>query len=134
MQPFPPCAGIIVFNGDQTILVSTEQGNLSFPKGKRNTTETDIAAAWRELQEETGLTQNDVRLVDGVHFDELSDKGNPSVRYFVGQLIADTGRSLTFDSTELASVRWYPVSDALQMDRLKASRRNILEQAKRYRN
>jgi len=30
-----PCAGIIVFDSDKTILVSTNRGNHSFPKGKR---------------------------------------------------------------------------------------------------
>lgn len=139
MQPFP-CAGIIVFGGCvaggkvlptgiQTILARTERNNYSFPKGKRNKGETDIVAAWRELQEETGLTQNNVRLLEGVHFDELTGKGNPSVRYFVGALIDDTQRKLTFDSSELAGVEWHSIGDALQLEGLREARRSILGQA-----
>ena len=49
-----PCAGIIVFDNDKTILVQTKAGRFSFPKGKRNKSESELETAWRELQEETG--------------------------------------------------------------------------------
>ena len=54
-----PCACFVVFSTDctQTVLVETPRGNLSFPKGKREKGETDMVAALRELEEETGLTQ-----------------------------------------------------------------------------
>lgn len=124
-----PCAGIIVFNGDKTILVSTERGNHSFPKGKREKSESDLEAAWRELGEETGLTSDEVQLINGVHFDELSNKGFPSVRYFVGHLTRAPVNGFTFDHTELAEVKWYPITEVLQMDRLKGQRKEILEKA-----
>ena len=79
----PPCAGIIVINVDETVLVSTQNGNYSFPKGKRNKNETSLETAWRELGEETGLEKKHVKLIDDFTIDELSDKGNIAIRYYI---------------------------------------------------
>lgn len=123
-----PCAGIIVFDADKTILVSTDRGNLSFPKGKREKNETNIDTAWRELNEETGLEKNRIKLVNNYFFDEYTDKGNPSVRYFVGNLVG-TYNNFKFDPKELANVGWYSVFDVTKFDKLKKARREILENA-----
>ncbi|XWV25157.1 NUDIX hydrolase [Tupanvirus deep ocean] len=124
----PHCAGIIVFKGEETVLVSTDRGNLSFPKGKRNKGETDIQTAWRETNEETGLTQDQIKLLDGVYFDEYTRKGNLSVRYFVGVLVKEH-QKFKFDPTELANVAWYSVENACSFEKLKKERREILEKA-----
>ena len=124
----PPCAGIIVFNGDNTVIVSTDTGNMSFPKGKLDKAETDIVAAWRELEEETGLTNSKVKLINDIYFDEQSSKGNLSVRYFVGILTSEH-TAFTFDETELAKVAWYNVEEALKFEKLKKERRIILAEA-----
>ncbi|XWV26420.1 NUDIX hydrolase [Tupanvirus soda lake] len=126
--PVPHCAGIIVFKGEETVLVSTDRGNLSFPKGKRNKGETDLQTAWRETNEETGLTQEHIKLLEGVYFDEYTRKGNLSVRYFVGVLIKEH-KNFTFDPTELACVAWYCVEDACKLEKLKEERREILKKA-----
>ena len=126
---YPPCAGIIVFNCDKTILVSTDTGNLSFPKGSRKNNESDIQTAWRELEEETGLTKDDVKLVDGLVYDEKSSKGFPSVRYFVANLVNET-KELHFENpNELLSVGWYDVNDILKKDKIKEERKAILMEA-----
>ena len=123
-----PCAGIIVFDQDNTILVRTSHGNHSFPKGKREKGESYIVAAWRELQEETGLTQMHIELLDNVFFDELSGKGNPSVRYFVGRLTVEID-SFTFNKNELENVSWVNVNDAYKIEKFKDSRKAILKEA-----
>ena len=128
MDKLTPCAGIIVFNTDQTILVSTDRGNFSFPKGKRNKTETNIQAAWRELEEETGLTNDHVRLFNDIYFDEKTDKGYLSVRYFVGVLIKPIDK-FKFDKNELANVAWYKIDDAIRIEKFKKSRKDILTDA-----
>ena len=145
---FPPCAGIIVFRetlkGTQTILVKTEKANYSFPKGKRHKKsgplqrwlETDIEAAWRELNEETGLTKNDIQLIDNLYFDEQTKKGFASVRYFIGFLVSENNK-LTFDTNELAAADWYFIDDILKctsnstsgLEKMKAVRKIILENA-----
>lgn len=125
----PPCAGIIVFDGDRTILVETERGNLSFPKGKREKGESTIETAWRELKEETGLTFDLVTLLPNVHIDEYSDKGNLSIRYFLGRILNSSDHTFTFDPKELAQVKWYPIPEALSLSQLKSTRKEILRQA-----
>jgi len=134
----PHCAGIIVFDKNRTVLVSTERGHFSFPKGKRNKDETEIDAAWRELEEETGLTKNNVELIyldaekmESYCLDEYSDKGNLSIRYFVGKLVNPI-KKFKFDPTELANVQWYTIEDAMNLDKFKQSRKNILQEA--YKN
>lgn len=123
-----PCAGIIVFDGDKTILVNTSHGNHSFPKGKRNKGESYFDTAWRELNEETGLTQEHVKLLDDTFIDEFSSKGNPSVRYFIGKLMIPT-ETFTFDKDELENVKWVHVNDAYQIEKFSDSRKEILRQA-----
>ena len=129
-----PCSGIIVFDKDKTILVATKLGNFSFPKGKRDKGETDLETAWRELREETGLTSEHVQLITNEYFDELSSKGNPSIRYFVGRLVKQLD-IITFDEEELATVAWYGIDEALSLIKFKTERKNILVEAhKKYQN
>lgn len=125
-----PCAGIIVFNksSNQTILVSTDRGNFSFPKGKRNKKETDIETAWRELEEETGLTKNNVTLFDSHHIDEFTKKGHVSVRYFIGILTKDIPK-FKFDKSELTNVQWYDIDKVFKLDKLKDARKLVLQKA-----
>lgn len=123
----PPCTGIIIIDNDQTILVSTKRGNQSFPKGKRHRNETVLEAAWRELKEETGLDNRHIDLIEDYYIDELSDKGNLSIRYFVGLLKTDIKiNKFTFDTNELACVGWYNIIDALESNFLKKARKIIL--------
>lgn len=128
-----PCAGIIVFNNIsdldfETILVNTKVGNFSFPKGGRHKLETPIEAAWRELKEETGLTQEHVTLIDEDFIDELSNKGFASVRYFVGYL-TQKKPIITFDKDELEQACWYSIKDALEIKKFKNARKEILIKA-----
>ncbi len=123
-----PCAGIIVFNKDWTILVSTKYKNYSFPKGKRNKNESTIDAAWRELQEETGLTKNDVELINDFTINEHNDKGNLSITYFVGKLIKNVDE-LIFDANELENSEWFNVNTVYKLKKLKDRRKDILRQA-----
>ncbi len=123
-----PCAGIIVFNKDWTILVSTKYKNYSFPKGKRNRNEPTIDAAWRELQEETGLTKNNVELINDFTINEHNDKGNLSITYFVGKLIKNVDE-LIFDANELENSEWFNVNTVYKLKKLKDRRKDILRQA-----
>ncbi len=123
-----PCAGIIVFNKDWTILVSTKYKNYSFPKGKRNRNEPIIDAAWRELQEETGLTKNNVELINDFTINEHNDKGNLSITYFVGKLIKNVDE-LIFDANELENSEWFNIGTVYKLKKLKDRRKDILRQA-----
>lgn len=124
----PYCAGIIVFNNDKTVLVCTPKGHYGFPKGKRNKGEDILATAWRELQEETGLTADNVKLIDGITIDEKSDKGKLAVTYYVG-ILTKAIKEFKFDNTELSKVEWVQVNKAYKLDKLRDRRKDILKAA-----
>lgn len=124
----PPCAGIIVIDGDKTVLVSSKNDNYSFPKGKRNKGEESIDTAWRELTEETGLTKEHVEIIDGFVIDETSNKGNIAIRYFVGKLVKKS-MNFSYDTEELNGVEWITVINAFKLEKFKNRRKDILKQA-----
>lgn len=128
MLTTPPCSGIIVINSDETILVQTKNGNYSFPKGKKNKNETSLETAFRECREETGIEKTNLKIIDGYCIDEYSDKGNIAIRYYVGYTISKP-TEFKFDQSELNNVGWIKISDALQLDKLKNRRKEILQQA-----
>lgn len=131
----PHCAGIIVINGNETILVKNRRGNYSFPKGKIERGESIIDAAWRELQEETGLTSENIELVgNGNEFkfiDEYSSRGNLSIRYFIGKLIKNVEK-FTFDPQELQDVQFFKIEDISKLNNLRENRKTIAVSAFTY--
>jgi len=120
-----PCAGVIVFDNDKTVVVTSDRNRNSFPKGKRNRKETDLETAFRELEEETGLTHDHVELIEDFCIDETSNNNHPSVRYFVGKLVKPHTK-FTFDEDELQKVEWHRIEDALKLEGLKDRRKEIL--------
>jgi 8-oxo-dGTP pyrophosphatase MutT (NUDIX family) len=128
---YVPCAGFVVFSPDfkRTILVKTYAGRLSFPKGKRHKGETDMETALREMEEETGLSADDITLLaNGSYIDELSNKGNATVRYFICRINEDKPRFI-FDDHDLAEVKWYDCSKVKSIDSIKNTRKNVLKTA-----
>lgn len=125
-----PCAGIIIFNKNlETILVKTDTGRYSFPKGKREHGESSIENAAREMTEETGIPINQISIIPGTTYDEISGKGFPSVRYFVGLLNPNYKSTFTYDSKELIEVKFWSVENALKLDGFKDDRKEILKEA-----
>jgi len=105
------CGGVIVFNSlfEFIAVVSSDRGNYGFPKGKREKGETTFETALRELQEETGLQEKDIELQSkSVYFDEISNKGNICVRYFLARHKGSGSSNFQFvyDKTELNNVEW----------------------------
>jgi len=129
----PPihCGGIIVFTQDlEFVTVISENGNHGFPKGKREKGETLFATALRELREETGLQQEDIELIqpETVYFDEISNKGNPCVRYWLAEYKSPQSSkefNFIFDITELNQVLWMNAQQLLPLLTLK-NRSDIL--------
>jgi len=130
MKCIIPCSGFIIFSQDKTktVLVETHMGNLSYPKGKRKKGEIYMETALRELEEETGLTEDDIDIIKDVFLDELSNKSNPSVRYFLAY-IKDEKYKFIFDSEELMDVEWYDRENILLFNNIKNSRKLILNEA-----
>jgi 8-oxo-dGTP pyrophosphatase MutT (NUDIX family) len=125
---FAPCAGVIVFDKNKTILVCTEKGYYSMPKGKRKRYETDIQTALRELEEETGLTVSHIELLNDFQLDEINDKGHLTVRYFVAKLVREH-TTFVFDINELDKVEWIDIEQAYKLEKFLDRRKNILRKA-----
>lgn len=99
-------AGVIIYTVKNSklcfLMVQNKQKNFSFPKGKPNKDETVHECALREMSEETGLTENDLKFqtVDDevVQFIEVSKKKKRV--YYLAELIKSE-YELDYDSTEL---------------------------------
>lgn len=131
-----PCAGVIVFHHrksqcSETILVTSKKGNYSFPKGKREQDESLWTAALRELEEETGIKDTQLKFYSNIFFEEKSEKGFPSVRYYLAEIIKFT-KDFTYDQKELRGVNWVPVDDVYKLDNIKETRKDILKQSVEY--
>lgn len=106
-KKFLPCYGILVFNKDKTsvVLVKTHKNNYGFPKGKKHKNETINECALRELHEETGITKENIDIVNNDFIIENSNNDNPAIGYLVGIIKNDI--EFTYDKEELESVNWF---------------------------
>lgn len=122
-----PCYGIIIIKelDEECVLVKKKDGNYGFPKGKRHKKETAISTAFREVEEETGLQNHQLTLVNNIYLDELSSKGNVSVRYLLAKYTYNHKHKFNFDSNELEESNWFKFDIA--MDKLKSKRKKILQ-------
>ena len=135
-------AGVIVFNRSDTgcrflLLLSrlTKRPLWEFPKGGVDAGETLAEAALRELQEETGLAAEDIRLIpDWEHREEYrftSGKGDgrtlvrKEVTYFLAESMSTEVRLSAHEASQFA---WLSLDDAVRKLKYKA-RREMLRAA-----
>jgi 8-oxo-dGTP pyrophosphatase MutT (NUDIX family) len=122
------CGGFVMFqtiNGTTyTIVVISNKGNAGFPKGKRNQDESLCLAAFRELQEETGLKPNQFKVIPNVYFSEYNET-RETIRYYVAECI-DPEHVFSYNSKELLDVYWQDINDLRSKDTLSKSRRKVL--------
>jgi len=119
-------AGSVVLRKGQVLLVHRPAyDDWSFPKGKLDRGETTVAAAIREVEEETGLR---VRL--GV---PLSRQTYPTaartkvVDYWVGRVVGDPDVSGYLVNSEIDEVAWVKVEKAAELLTYKRDRRTLTE-------
>jgi bis(5'-nucleosidyl)-tetraphosphatase len=136
-------AGVIVFRDDSPrsyLLMRsalTRRPVWEFPKGSVEAGETEIEAALRELQEETGLAAGDYNLIDGFQEEEryYFTRGTGSdlclIRKRVGYFLAEWRRGEIRISREASRFQWVPLEDALRMLRFPEKRR-VLSRAEAW--
>jgi 8-oxo-(d)GTP phosphatase len=119
-------AGAVVLRKDRVLLVHLPAyDDWSFPKGKLDRGESTVAAAIREVEEETGLR---VRL--GV---PLSRQTYPTanrtkvVDYWVGRVVGDHDVSGYLVNHEIDEVAWVKVAKATELLTYKRDRRTLTE-------
>ena len=125
----PPCAGFIVFtkNKDKVLLVVTHRNVIGFFKGKKRKNEDSLMTAYRELQEETGLSHDMIEKIDNLYVNELSFKGNPATRLYLGYLSIEKPQLKAFDVDEIAHIYFENIEDALIS--LLPKRKKVLSEA-----
>jgi 8-oxo-dGTP pyrophosphatase MutT (NUDIX family) len=135
-------AGVIVFRraGDECLFLLvlsklTKRALWEFPKGGVEKGETMLAAALRELAEETGIAEHEVRLIPDFQRTEdyrftAGDDGqrtliHKQVTYFLGET---TKSAIVLSAKESSEFAWLPLPDALKRLRY-AKRKRLLSDA-----
>jgi bis(5'-nucleosidyl)-tetraphosphatase len=135
-------AGVIVYHRDENgcrflLLLSrlTKRPLWEFPKGGVDEGESLAEAALRELQEETGISADDIRIVDGFEHREeyrfTSGRGDnrtlvrKEVTYFLAESRTVEVRLSAHEASQFA---WLSLSEAIRKLKYKA-RRDMLRRA-----
>lgn len=87
-----------------------------FPKGRRNTGESDLSCAIREFQEETGLNRNEYSIFEGMEPILETFFGNNNIHYCHVYYLAFVSDSCTLNpetSNEIGSLGWFSLKDAI---------------------
>lgn len=98
----------------QYLLMQTSYGEHHWtpPKGHTKSGETDLQTAYRETQEEAGLTKEDLKIYDGCRQEMrylVRDKPK-TVIYWLAELINNT-KTVTM-SDEHRDFKWLPIAEA----------------------
>ena len=124
----PNCFGFIVVDikNKKTILVETPEGYLSYPKGKyeKKKDKSIYDCAIRELEEETGITIDMIKIIPELNLSEYTPKGNCNIQYFVCELDS-TFCNFSFDTDEIKSVKWYGFDEINNLQNLKQQRKDV---------
>jgi bis(5'-nucleosidyl)-tetraphosphatase len=135
-------AGVIVFHRDEggchfLLLLSrlTKRPLWEFPKGGIDDGESAAEAALRELQEETGLGTDDIRLIpefqhrEEYRFTSGKGEGRTLVRKEVVYFLAEAlTREVRLSAHEASQYAWLPLEEAARKLKYKA-RRDMLSKA-----
>ncbi|MFQ3584290.1 MAG: NUDIX domain-containing protein [Cyanobacteriota bacterium] len=116
------------------LLIQHQKGHWAFPKGHKNGSETDLEAAQRELQEETGLTDYQVltlphqstplTLQEAYCFtDKQGNVIAKTVTYYVALIPPQSPPpALRLQPEEVADYRWCSFGEALEQISFEESR------------
>lgn len=108
-------AGAVVWRGEESspevaVVHRPNYDDWTFPKGKLKSGEHVIAAALREVHEESALTVRLGRALPPVHY--MSAGRLKRVDYWVGQVVADDGFE---PGDEVDELRWVPLEEARRL-------------------
>ena len=88
-----------------------------FPKGRRNYQEKDLDCALREFEEETGLSKEDVVLVDNLFpFEEIfigSNHKSYKHKYYLGHMTNHSKSLNNYQTSEVSKLEWKTIDECL---------------------
>jgi 8-oxo-dGTP pyrophosphatase MutT (NUDIX family) len=136
-------AGIIVFRREGAecrflLILSklTKRPLWEFPKGGVDEGETVLQAALRELQEETGITESEVRLIpefqrtEDYRFTSGGTQRRSLIHKQVTYFLAETTKeAVTLSAKESSEFAWLTLPDASKRLRYKERRKLLLDAA-----
>ena len=112
----PICGvGIVVFDQHKGLLIRRgkppRQGNWSIPGGKQKLGETLQEAAWREVQEETGIEIGPLKLVDVV--DSIFKDSQERIQYHYSLIdwMGEYQSGILNDADDAADAKWFDVNE-----------------------
>ena len=92
-----------------------------FPKGRRNQNENDLNAAKREFQEETGISLNNISLVDNLlSFEEIfmgSNLKSYTHKYYLANINDNDIPIDNFQVSEVSNTKWCSFDETLKLIR-----------------
>jgi bis(5'-nucleosidyl)-tetraphosphatase len=106
--------GFLIIRGDPIceFLLMRHADRWDLPKGHVDAGETEMQCALRELQEETGISPDDIEVLDGFRFTtQYQVRGKRDGRLHDKTLVvflARLVRDVKIDPTEHGGYRWFP--------------------------
>jgi 8-oxo-dGTP pyrophosphatase MutT (NUDIX family) len=98
-----------------------------FPKGRRDSRESDIDCAVRELWEETGMPFSDIKILENIDMFQENFYGTNNIhychKYFIASCDYNEKHDYLFNSSnphiarEIGDIRWFRLEDAIKMIR-----------------
>ena len=102
--------GIIIMQG-MVAIVQNKSGHYSFPKGHFKKDESTLEAAYREINEETGLEKNDLKLIKELETYSRPDGGSGNMKDIHMFLFTTEKKELKPLDIENADAKWVPIGE-----------------------
>ncbi len=90
--------------------ISWKEQEWGFPKGRKNTNESDLDTAIREFTEETGYNKNDIRVIMNMKpYEEIFTGSNFKCyihKYYIAKLVNNTYNLNKYQKSEVSEIEW----------------------------
>lgn len=128
-----------VFNGaageNLFLVVLHKAGHWAFPKGHQDAGESELDTAKRELYEETGIKdvelKNQKEFLEFYSFERHGKTYYKRVKYFIGLVLNKETKTPDKFKHEIKQTKWLSYTDALEILTFKEAR-DLLHEVKRY--